>query len=193
MCLCTTSLYLESIFLLHREFDAHPFLSSISPSLSGKIETIELNAFSISSRCVGVLVHSLTFPRCRLHKLSLWNTTISSSDYCHLTTAIATSNLRNFMSVNLSIDIAAGKALARALTESKTLEVVYVREDPMDSEVARTLVEAMNHSRVGMLRVGNNCKEAVSKCSFPRWKVVVSWLTMTFFCCNISLCLVTLP
>ena len=126
---------------------------------------------SISSRSAGVLVHSLTFPHCPLHKLELRSCTISSSDYCHLTTAIATSNLTHFESSSLSIDVAAGKALARALTQSKTLEEVIVWEDPMDSEVARALVEAMNHSSVKKLTVGFNCSEAVSECSFPTDRV----------------------
>ena len=170
--------------LLHRETDISPFLTSISPVLSGQIEELELFNLSISSRGVGVLVHSLTSPHCRLHKLKLWNCTISSSDYCHLTTAIATSNLTHFICTHLSIDVAAGKALARALTQSKTLEKVDVWESPMYSEVARALVEAMNHSRVGMLGIGKNCEEAVSECSFPTDRVEFSWLTVSF-CYNL--------
>ena len=77
----------------------------------------------------------------------------------------------HFESINLSIDVAAGKALARALTQSKTLE--EVEDDPMDSGVARALVEAMNHSSVKKLVIGYNCKEAVSECSFPADRVEV--------------------
>ena len=146
-------------------------MTVISPVLSGRIEVFHLANFSISSRGVGVLVHSLTSPHCCLHTLGLWNSTISSSDYCYLTTAIATSKLRHFTSTDLSIDVAAGKALARALMQSKTLKEVNVQEDPMDSEVVRALVEAMNHSSVRKLYVGNNCKEAVAKCSFPMHRV----------------------
>ena len=127
-----------------------------------------LRDVSISSRGVGVLVHSLTSPHCHLHKLKLSNCTISSSDYCHLTKAIATSNLTHFVSSYLRIDVAAGKALARALTQSKTLEEIEVVVFPaMDSEVARGLVEAMNHSSVKKLTIGLNCIVAVSECSFP--------------------------
>ena len=153
---------------MHRGFDVAPFLTSISPALSGQIEALVVVNLSINSRCVGVLVDSLAS---HLRRLSLYNNLISSHNYCHLTTAIATSNLTHFISVELNIDVAAGKALARALTQSKTLEEVRVQEDPMDSEVARVLVEAMNHSSVGILLVGNNCKEAVSGCSFPVFKV----------------------
>jgi len=158
--------------LLHRATDISPFLTSISPVLSGQIEELELGNVSISSRGVGVLVHSLTSPHCRLHNLVLKSCTISSSDYCHLTTAIATSNLKHFYSSYLSIDVAAGKALARALTQSKTLEEVVVLVDPMDNEVARALVEAMNHSSVKKLWIGYDCKKAVSECSFPTDRVV---------------------
>ena len=165
---------LTTSFFFHRGFDVNPFLTSISPALSSQIEALVVLHFSINSRCVGVLVHSLASPCCCLRRLSLWNNIISSSDYCHLTTAIATSNLTHFTSVELSIDVTAGKALARALTQTKTLEEVHVEEDPMDSEVAIVLVEAMNHSSVGQLFVGYNCKEAVSECSFPVLRVAVS-------------------
>ena len=159
--------------LLHRETDISPFLTSISPVLSGQIEELDVRDVSISSRGVGVLVHSLTSPHCRLHTLGLFECTISSSDYCHLTTAIATSNLPQFHSSYLGIDVAAGKALARALTQNKTLEEVSVFEDPMDKEVARALVEAMNHSSIIRLEIGRHCKEAVSECSFPTDRVEI--------------------
>ena len=87
--------------------------------------------------------------------------------------AIATNNLTHFTSRHLSIGVAAGKALARALTQSKTLEMVYMHEDLMDNEVARKLVEAMNHSRVVRLLVEKNYQKAVSECSFPINSVVV--------------------
>ena len=79
----------------------------------------------------------------------------------------------HFNSFHLSIDVAAGKALAKALIQSKTLEEVKVEENPMDSEVVRALVEAMNHSSVKKLRIGWNCKEAVSECSFPTDRVEI--------------------
>ena len=126
---------------------------------------------SISSRGVGVLVHSLTSPHCHLRRLELWSCTISSSDYCHLTTGIATSNLTFFHSSYLSIDVAAGKALARALTQSKTLEMIRLLENPMDIEVVRAMIEAMKHSSVKRLRIGWNCKEAVSEWSPPTDRV----------------------
>ena len=164
----------ERNLLLHREADISPFLASISPVLSGQKEELVLSGVSISSRGVGVLVHSLTSPHCHLHKLRLLECTISSNDYCHLTTAIANSNLTQFTSSSLSIDVAAGKALARALTQSKTLEEVTVVERPsMDIEVAKALVEAMNHSSVEKLRIGENCKQAVSECSFPTGRVEI--------------------
>ena len=160
--------------MLHRETDIYLFLTGISPLISGKLEKLELQRVSINSRAVGVLVHSLTSPHCCLQNLKLTQCTIFSSDYCLLTTAIATSNLTYFDSSFLRIDVAAGKALARALTQSKTLEEVIVWEDPMDSEVARALVEAMNHSSVKKLKIGLNCEEAVSECSFPTDRVVIS-------------------
>ena len=168
--------------MLHRETDISPSLTSISPVLSGQLKELQILNVSISSRSVGVLVHSLTTSHCRLHKLDLYTCTISSSDYCHLTTAIATSNLTHFNSDHLSIDVAAGKALARALTQSKTLENVCVWEDLMDSEVARVLVEAMNHSCVKKLRIGLNCKEAVSEWSFPTDRVDIISLWEVFTC-----------
>ena len=157
--------------LLHRKTDYSPFLTSISPLLSGQIEELVLMNISINSRGVGILVHSLTSPCCCLHKLLLVACRISSSEYCHLTTAIAASNLTHFGSVYLSIDVAAGKALAIVLIQNKTLEVVEVSELTMDIDIARALVEAMNHSSVKKLRIGNSCKEAVSECSFPTDRV----------------------
>ena len=159
--------------MLHSETDITPFLTSISPVLCGQIEELSLLSVSISSRGVGILVHSLTSSHCRLHKLELNCCTISSNDYCHLTTAIATSNMIHFNSFHLSIDVAAGKALARALIQSKTLEEVKVEENPMGSEVARALVEAINHSSVKKLRIGWNCKQGVSECSFPTDRVEI--------------------
>ena len=159
------------ILLLHRSTDISAILTSISPLLSGQIEDVELCLVSISCGGVGVLVDSLTSPHCRLHMLELWRCIMSNKDYCHLTTAIATSNLKYFISDRLRIDAAAGKALARALTQSKTMENVKVEEDPKDSEVARALVEAMNHSSVKKLVIGLHCKEAVSECFFPKDRV----------------------
>ena len=160
-------------FSLHKKTDISPFLTSISPVLSGQIEELLLSDVSISSRGVGILVHSMTSPHCRLHKLLISGCIISSSDYCHLTTAIATSNMTYFHPSSLSINVAAGKALARALTQSKTLEEVHVLDYSMNSEVARALVEAMNHSSVKILRIGYHCKEAVSECFFPTNRVKV--------------------
>ena len=157
--------------LLHRETDISSFLTSISPVLSGRIVKLRLQDVSISSSGVGVLVQSLTSPHCCLHKLDLFRCTIFSSDYCHLTTAIATSNFTHFHSSFLSIDVAVGEALARALTQSKTLEVVEVLEYPIDSEVARAVIEAMNHSSVKKLMIGWDCNKAVSECSFPTDRV----------------------
>ena len=83
------------VLFIHR--DITPFLTSISPLLAGQIEHLYLHNVSINSGAgVGVLVHSLTSPHSSLHMLELYNCTISSSDYHHLTTAIATSNLTHF-------------------------------------------------------------------------------------------------
>ena len=85
--------------LLHREpTDITPFLTSISPLLAGQIQYLELRRVPINSGAgVEVLVHSLTSPHSSLHKLKFCSDcTISSSDYHHLTTAIATSNLTHF-------------------------------------------------------------------------------------------------
>ena len=105
--------------LLHRETDITSLLTGISPVLAGQIEELTLSKVSINSGCVEVLIHSLTSPHSCLLKLWLFGCTISSSDYCHLTTAIPTSNLTHFTK------------------------------------------EAMNHSSVKKLKIGDVSKDAV--------------------------------
>ena len=161
--------------MLHREIDITSSLTGISPVLAGQIEELVLSEVSINSGCVEVLIHSLTSPHSRLLKLWLLGCTISSSDYCHLTTAIPTSNLTHFTTHRLGTDVSSAKGLARAMTQSKTLEEVYVWEDPMNNEVAQILLEAMNHSSVKKLKIGYVSKDAVSKCSYPTDKVEVEY------------------
>ena len=62
-----------------------------------------------------------------------------------------TSNLTHFTTelCSLHIDVSAAKGLATALTHSKTLESVVVKEYPTtNNDVVRVLLEAMNYSRV---------------------------------------------
>ena len=126
--------------------------------------------------CVGILVQLLTSPHSSLHQLTLWGLTISSSDYHHLTTAIATSNLTLFATSEcLHIDASAAKGLATALTHSKTLEWVNVEDDPMTSETATILAEAMNHSNVKDLVIGFVSKGTVLDCSYPTDRVVIRY------------------
>ena len=62
------------------------------------------------------------------------------------------------------------------MTQSKTLEEVEVTwEDPMNNEVAQILVEAMNHSSVKKLEIGDVSKDAVAGCSYPTDKVKVHY------------------
>ena len=155
--------------------DITPFLTGISPLLE-RIEHLQLRYVSISSgACVEVLVHSLTSPHSSLHKLELLDCTISSSDYHHLTTAIATSNLTHFTTYcSLHIDVTAAKGLATALTHSKTLEEVEVEERPIISnDVVQVLAEAMNHSRVKKLEIGYVSKDTVLDYSYPTDRVKI--------------------
>ena len=98
---------------------------------------------------------------------------ISSSDYHHVTTAIATSNLTHFTTkYSLHIDVTAAKGLATALTHSKTLEKVEVTERPkMNNDVAVILAEAMNHSRVKKLTIGLLSKGTILDCNHPKDRV----------------------
>ena len=158
--------------------DITPFLTSISPLLDGQIEHLKLWFVSITSgACVEVLVHSLTSPHSSLHKLKLESCTISSSDYHHLTTAIATSNLTHFTTNgSLHIDVTAAKGLATALTHSKTLEKVKVLEHPIISnDVVRVLAEAMNHSREKKLEIGDVSKDTVLDYSYPTDRVEIKF------------------
>ena len=161
--------------MLHRETDITSSLTGISPVLAGQIEELTLSSVSINSGCVEVLIHSLTSPHSRLLKLELSDCTISSSDYCHLTTAIPTSNLTHFTTHHLGTDVSSAKGLARALTQSKTLEEVDMWEHSMSNEVAQILLEAMNHSSVKKLKIGSVNKYAVSGCSYPTDKVEVKY------------------
>ena len=131
-------------FYICSEINVTPFMTSISPLLAGQIEHLELHSVSIVSGAgVGVLVHSLTSPHSSLYKLELWVCIISSSDFHHLTTAIATSNLIHLTTVGLRIDVSAAEGLATALTHSKTLQEVVVKAYPViDEDAARVLAEA---------------------------------------------------
>ena len=157
--------------LLHRETDITSTLIGISPVLAGQIEQLTLSDVSINSGCVEVLIHSLTSPHSRLLKLELSDCTISSSDYCHLTTAIPTSNLTHFTTNELGTDVSSAKGLARAMTQSKTLEEVDVRELTMKNEAVQILLEAMNHSSVKKLKIIDFSRDAVPECSYPTDKV----------------------
>ena len=166
--------------LLHRDTEITPFLTSISPLLAGQIEYLKLWHVSITSGAgVGVLVHSLTSPHSSLHKLELSYCTISSSDYHHLTTAIATSNLTHFTThCSLHFDVSAAKGLATALTHSKTLERVEVTEKyttTIKNAVVRVLLEAMNHSRVEKLEIGLVSKGTVLDYSYPTDRVEIEY------------------
>ena len=163
------------VLFIHR--DITPFLTSISPLLAGQIEHLDLHYVSINSGAgVGVLVHSMTSPHSSLHKLVLKQCTISSSDYHHLTTAIATSNLTHFTTWgSLHNDVSAAKGLATALTHSKTLERVDVMEDPINNDVVRVLLEAMNYSRVEELKIGYVSKGTVLDYSYPTDRVVIRY------------------
>ena len=164
--------------MLHRETEiTSSSLTGISPVLAGQIEELTLSSVSINSGCVEVLIHSLTSPHSRLLKLWLLGCTISSSDYCHLTTAIPTSNLTHFTTHRLGTDVSSAKGLARAMTQSKTLEEVKVLEHFINNEVAQILLEAINHSSVKKLMIGYISKDhdAVSGCSYPTDKVKVMY------------------
>ena len=120
-----------------------------------------------------MLVHSLTSPHSSLHKLELHRCAISSSDYHHLTTAIATSNLTHFTINNYHhIDVTAAKGLATALNRSKTLEEFEVVEDTkINNDVAVILAEAMNHSSVKKLSIGIFSEGTVLDCNYPKDRV----------------------
>ena len=166
--------------LLHSETDITFSLTGISPVLAVQIEELRLLHVSINSGCVEVLIDSLTSPHSCLLKLEVWDCTISSSDYCHLTTAIPTSNLTHFTTGDLGIDVSSAKGLARAMTQSKTLEEVEVEDTFLNNEVARILLEAMNHSSVKKLKIGD-LTDPVSGCSYPTDKVEVNILSKCKF------------
>ena len=162
--------------MLHRdrETDITSLLSGISTLLAGQLEELTVSHVSINSGCVKALIHSLTHSR--LLKLGLSYCIISSSDYCHLTTAIPTSNLTHFTTNRLGTDVSSAKGLARAMTQSKTLEEVEVTwEFSMNNEVAQILLEVMNHSSVKKLKIGYVSKDAVLGCSYPTDKVEVEY------------------
>ena len=162
--------------MLHSETDITSLLTGISPVLVGQIEKLELLSVSINSGCVEVLIHSLTSPHSRLLELVVIDGPISSSDYCHLTTAIPISNLTHFTTDKIFTDVSSAKGLARAMTQSKALEEVVVLEYPMmDNEVTQILLEAMNHSSVKKLKIERVSKYAVSGCSYPKDKVKVGY------------------
>ena len=138
---CNVASY--DIDVCYRCSDITPFLTSISPLLAGQIEHLELYYVSITSgACVEVLVHSLTSPHSSLHKLKLQNCSLHN-------------------------DVTAAKGLATALTHSKTLEEVEVIERLISNDVVRVLAEAMNHSRVKKLVIGDVSEDTVLDYSYP--------------------------
>ena len=181
---CQSKLFLLLCYCLvytcrKTRLDVTSFLTSISPLLDGQIEFLKLMLVSIDSAvCVGILVQLLTSPHSSLHELILFGLTISSSDYHHLTTAIATSNLTHFNTIYcLHNDVSAAKGLATALTHSKTLEEVEVIENHMISEIATILAEAMNHSSVKKLVIGCVSKGTLLDCSYPTDRVKIEYGT----------------
>ena len=171
--------------LLHRETDISPFLTSISPVLSGQIKDLELFNVSISRRGVGVLVHSLTSPHCHLHELSLFHCPISSSDYCHLTTAIANSGLTHYISYKHSTDFAYSNVVVRALTQSKTqrevglfrLRYCEVREPQNSiSNFSLPSFPPLSPPPVKGTVVVKNCKDLLSKIGFCKLDISYYYL-----------------
>lgn len=175
-----------NIFVLHSgSKDITPFLHSIVPLLCRQIVNFYLSDIFITIAEVDILINTLTSPCCHLQNLTLSHCAISSSDYYKLTTAaIANGNLKMFVSSHLHIDVAAAKGLAIALKESKSLKHVWVDEYPMDTDVARTLVEAMNHSEVEILQLGFDCTEKiVSDCFYPKDRVkFVDIINRSYYC-----------
>ena len=134
------------------------------PLLAHKLKTFALHDVHIDRSCVHGIAHLLN---ASLSNLTLEDCLISSTDFDSLTAAIATSKLKqleiayvSFWPSSFGINIVRGRSLAKLLTQSKTLEDVTVVMDSEleytnDCNVARLLVEAMTHSSVKKLSLGD--------------------------------------
>ena len=129
--------------------------------LAHKLKTFVLVDVHIDHSCVRGITHLLNTS---LNNLTLQDCLISSTDLDSLTTAIATSKLKqleiayvSFWPSSFGINLVRGQSLAKLLTQSKTLEEVIVVMDSEytnDCNVARLLVKAMTHSSVKKLSLG---------------------------------------
>lgn len=129
--------------------------------LAHKLKTFVLVDVHIDHSCVHGITHLLNTS---LNNLTLQDCLISSTDFDSLTSAIATSKLKqleiayvSFWPSSFGINLVRGQSLAKLLTQSKTLEEVTVVMDSEytnDCNVARLLVEAMTHSTVKKLSLG---------------------------------------
>ena len=168
--------YICIINFLHSENDVTSSLAGILPVLAGQIEDILLFSITINSGCLELLIHLLTLPNSRLLKLELSSCDISNSDYCHLTTAIPTSNLTHFTSNTQNINVSIAMGIAEAMTQSKTLEEVAVDEGiNLENGVLQVLLEAMNHSSMKKLKLRPVHKNTVIQCSYPIDKVEITY------------------
>ena len=142
------------VILLHSETDITSSLSGISPVLAGQIEELTL-LWCLHQQwvCCGTntLIDITSLP-------STQAVTCHSAPYPAVTTVISPQpyppvTWHTLLPAELDTDVSSAKGLARALTQSKTLEEVHstVWASMMTNEVAQILLEAMNHSSVKKL------------------------------------------
>ena len=137
--------------------------------LAGKLTKLSIDRLFFGESCVNGLAHLLNSS---LIYLRIEQCTILSNEFDKLSTAIATSELKQLEFRNLNIDLEMGKSLALLLKLSKTLvEVTAVLEYRINCDIVRLLVEAMTHSSVKNLITNEYCREAVADISYPKDRV----------------------
>lgn len=148
------------------------------PKLAGKLKSlilldVQFNDHLREARIVHVLNSSLIYYHCKM----------SSTDFDNITTAIATSKLKQFGMSNWPISSVWGESLAKLLRQSKTLEQVTVSTEQhyecyrWQCNVIRLLIKAMTHGSVKrlvlILRIKCNCD--FSDIPYDRDKVKISY------------------
>ena len=109
-------------------------------------------------------------------KLTVYCCSFSSGVYNRLITATATSKLTHFVTDDL--DVTRAKVVATLLVDSKTLEEVEVIEYPqMNKDAAVILAEAMNHSSVKKLTMGDFSTKGIPvlDCHYPTDRVKLKY------------------
>ena len=142
------------------------------------LHTLSLKRCKLSSEAASSLVHSLQSPHCRLHKLSLRDCTILSTDRTLFATAIASSTTITHLFF-IDIDAPSLTALASSLKQNSTMEEIAVdnRSKLVTDNQFQLLIKGVDSSAVKKLWLWYGYKKLLSDHPLSRDDVVIEWYT----------------